>query len=183
MRHLKSGRRLGRNSSHRKAMYRNMVTSLMLHGRIRTTQAKAKELRKVADRIITLGKRVPPSSLDGLEGDALTKAKATRLAAIRRARRWVNNPEALNKVFSDYSERFKERPGGYTRVLRAGYRVGDNAPMAVVELVGESVVIEVDGDEDESVEAAAPDTTEATPSETVDAAEAAEEGSEEASDS
>lgn len=180
MRHLKSGRRLGRNSSHRKAMYRNMVTSLMLHGRIRTTQAKAKELRKVADRIITLGKRVPPSSLDGLEGDALTKAKAARLAAIRRARRWVNNPEALNKVFSDYSERFKERPGGYTRVLRAGYRVGDNAPMAVVELVGESVVIEVDGDEHESVEVAAPDTTEPTAPET---AEAVEDASEEASES
>jgi len=161
-------------------MYRNMVTSLMLHGRIRTTQAKAKELRKVADRIITLGKRVPPSSLDGLEGDALTKAKAARLAAIRRARRWVNNPEALNKVFSDYSERFKERPGGYTRVLRAGYRVGDNAPMAVVELVGESVVIEVDGDEHESVEVAAPDTTEPTAPET---AEAVEDASEEASES
>jgi large subunit ribosomal protein L17 len=161
-------------------MYRNMVTSLMLHGRIRTTQAKAKELRKVADRIITLGKRVPPSSLDGLEGDVLAKAKATRLAAIRRARRWVNNPEALNKVFSDYSERFKERPGGYTRVLRAGYRVGDNAPMAVVELVGESAVIEVDSDQDESVEVEAPEATEPMASED---AEAADNGSEEASES
>jgi len=165
-------------------MYRNMVTSLMLHGRIRTTQAKAKELRKVADRIITLGKRVPPSSLEGLEGDALTKAKAARLAAIRRARRWVNNPEALNKVFSDYSERFKERPGGYTRVLRAGYRSGDNAPMAVVELVGESTVIEVEADDDASVEAAATETEASEPVASEEAEEApAEEAGEEASES
>lgn len=137
MRHMKSGRRLGRNSAHRKAMYRNMVTSLMIHGQIRTTAAKAKELRSYADRVITMGKRVPPSSLDGLAGDDLQKARLARLHAIRNARRWVLDGEALHRVFNEYAERFKARPGGYTRVIRAGFRNGDNAPMAIVELVGD----------------------------------------------
>ena len=135
MRHLKSGRKLGRTSSHRKAMFRNMVTSLMLHGRIRTTEAKAKDLRGVADRLITLGRRVPPSALKGLKGDALTQAKAQRLHYIRRARRTVSDQEALGLVFGEYAERYKERPGGYTRVIKAGVRAGDNAPMAIIELV------------------------------------------------
>lgn len=135
MRHLKAGRRLGRNSAHRKAMYRNMVTSLMVHGRIRTTEAKAKELRKVADRVITLGKRVPPSVLDGLEGDALTQAKAKRLHHLRQARRLIVDRDALGLVFNEYAERFKDRPGGYTRILKVGARVGDKAPMAIIELV------------------------------------------------
>ena len=89
MRHRKSGRRLGRNSAHRKAMYRNMVTSLMVHGRIKTTEAKAKELRRIADRVITMGKRVPPSTLENLSGEELKAAQARRLHFIRRARRWV----------------------------------------------------------------------------------------------
>ena len=135
MRHLKSGRKLGRTSSHRKAMFRNMVTSLMLHGRIRTTEAKAKDLRGVAERILTLGKRVPVSSLEGLSGDELTAAKAKRLHNIRRAQRTISDKEALGLVFGEYSERYKERPGGYTRVLKVGVRAGDNAPMAVIELV------------------------------------------------
>lgn len=135
MRHLKAGRRLGRNSAHRKAMYRNMVTSLMVHGRIRTTEAKAKELRKVADRVITLGKRVPPSALDGLDGDALAEAKATRLHNLRQARRLIVDRDALGLVFNDYAERFKDRPGGYTRILKVGVRAGDKAPMAIIELV------------------------------------------------
>lgn len=135
MRHLKAGRRLGRNSAHRKAMYRNMVTSLMVHGRIRTTEAKAKELRKVADRVITLGKRVPPSTLEGLEGDALADAKAQRLHHLRQARRLIVDRDALGRVFNDYAERFKDRPGGYTRILRVGFRPGDKAPMAIIELV------------------------------------------------
>ena len=147
MRHLKSGRKLGRTSSHRKAMYRNMVTSLMVHGQIRTTEAKAKELRSVADRIITLGKRVPPSSLEGLEGEELSVAKASRLHAIRQAARWINDKDALNRVFNEYSERFKERPGGYTRVVKAGFRAGDNAPMSIIELVGTSQpVVTEDGE-------------------------------------
>jgi len=135
MRHLKAGRRLGRNSAHRKAMYRNMVTSLMVHGRIRTTEAKAKELRKVADRVITLGKRMPPSSLEGLEGDALADAKAKRLHHLRQARRLIVDRDALGRVFNDYAERFKDRPGGYTRILKVGFRPGDKAPMVIIELV------------------------------------------------
>jgi large subunit ribosomal protein L17 len=157
MRHRKSGRKLGRTSSHRKAMYRNMVTSLMLHGRIKTTEAKAKELRKVADRIITLGKRVPLSSMDGLEGQELADAKAQRVHAIRLARRYIVDRDALDMVFGEYAERFKERPGGYTRIYKLGFRSGDNAPMTLIELVKEPVG-ERAVSEDE--EAAAPESDE-----------------------
>ena len=137
MRHRKSGRRLGRNSSHRKAMYRNMVTSLMVHGQIQTTEAKAKELRRIADKVITMGKRVPPSTMEGLSGEALKAAQARRVHFIRRARRWVNNPEALERLFGEYAERYKLRPGGYTRIRKVGFRSGDQAPMALIELVGD----------------------------------------------
>jgi large subunit ribosomal protein L17 len=137
MRHRKSGRKLGRNSSHRKAMYRNMVTSLLVHGRIKTTEAKAKELRRIADRVITMGKHVPTSSLEGLDGDALKASQARRLHYIRRARRWVNNPSALERVFGEYADRFQARPGGYTRILKIGFRPGDNAPMVIIEFVGD----------------------------------------------
>ncbi len=156
MRHRKSGRKLGRNSAHRKAMYRNMVTSLMLHGRIKTTEAKAKELRRVADRVITLGKRVPPSSLDGLEGEALAAAKAARVHAIRLARKYVVDREALDLVFGEYAERYQDRQGGYTRIYKIGARTGDNAPMSLIELVTEPVGAVVSSD-------AAPD--DAAPSE------------------
>ena len=137
MRHRKAGRRLGRNSAHRKAMYRNMVTSLMVHGQIKTTEAKAKELRRIADKVITMGKRVPPSTIEGLSGEALKAAQARRVHFIRRARRWVNNPEALERLFGEYAERYKLRPGGYTRIRKVGYRSGDQAPMALIELVGD----------------------------------------------
>ncbi len=136
MRHLKAGRRLGRNSSHRKAMYRNMVTSLVVHGRIRTTLAKAKELRKLADRMVTLGKAVTPAALEAAEGESLTELRAKRVHNIRRAARTINDREALGILFNDISTRFSERPGGYTRVLKAGFRPGDNAPMAIIEFVG-----------------------------------------------
>ena len=137
MRHRKSGRRLGRNSAHRKAMYRNMVTSLLVHGRIKTTDTKAKELRRIADRVITMGSKVPLSSLEGLSGDELKAAQARRLHYIRRARRWVNNRTALERLFGEYAERFSARPGGYIRILKVGFRQGDNAPMALIELVGD----------------------------------------------
>ncbi|MCB9793309.1 MAG: 50S ribosomal protein L17 [Alphaproteobacteria bacterium] len=136
MRHMKAGRKLGRNSSHRKAMFRNMVTSLMLHGRIRTTDAKAKELRRIADKVISFGKRVPPSALEGLSGDELAKVKAQRVHAIRLARRYVNDRDALDRIFNEYAEAYQGRPGGYTRILKVGYRSGDNAPMSMIELVG-----------------------------------------------
>ena len=142
MRHLKSGRKLGMSPTHRKAMFRNMVTSLMLHGQIRTTESRAKELRRIADKLITLGKRVPPSQLASLEGDELAKARAARVHAIRQVRRWVNDREALDKVFNEYAERFKTRPGGYTRLAKLGFRSGDNAPMNIVSLMPEELVDE-----------------------------------------
>ena len=135
MRHLKSGRRLGRNSAHRKAMYRNMATSLLIHGRIETTEAKAKELRSVVEKLITLGKRVPPSELVTLTGEELTSAKAARVHAIRLARTQVVDRAALDLLFNEYSERYQGRPGGYTRIMKANFRPGDNAPMVFIELV------------------------------------------------
>jgi large subunit ribosomal protein L17 len=118
MRHGKSGKKLGRTSSHRKAMLRNMVTSLFKYEKIQTTDSKAKELRKVADKMVTLGKR----------GD---------LHARRQAASYVRDSDVVVKLFSDLSERFRERNGGYTRTVKTGYRVGDNAPMSIVELIGE----------------------------------------------
>ncbi len=116
MRHRKSGRKLGRSPSHRKALFRNMVTSVLEHERIQTTDAKAKELRGIADKMITLGKR----------GD---------LHARRQALSVIRDKGVTAKVFSELAERYRERPGGYTRVLKLGARRGDAAPMAIVELV------------------------------------------------
>jgi len=135
MRHLKSGRKFSIASDHRKAMFRNLVTSLMEHGRIRTTDQKAKELRSLADRIITLSKRVPASSLANLQGDDLKAAQARRVHAIRLARRWITDRDVLTKVFTEYSARFETRPGGYTRILKLGRRPGDQADMSLIELV------------------------------------------------
>jgi len=137
MRHRKSGRRLGRNSSHRKAMYRNMATSLLEHGRIQTTDAKAKELRKVVERLISLGKRVPPSVIEAAEGEEQRALRARRVHAVRQARKWVANRDVLQVLFSEYSERYQDRPGGYTRITKIGRRPGDNAPMSIIELVEE----------------------------------------------
>ncbi len=116
MRHRKQGRELGRTSSHRDALLRNMATSLFRHGRIATTLAKAKELRPFAERLITLAKR----------GD---------LHARRQARRQIADQEILFTLFHTIGPRFAERPGGYTRVLKTGHRKGDGAEMAFVELV------------------------------------------------
>ena len=139
MRHRHSGRQLGRNASHRKAMYRNMATSLLEHGRIKTTEAKAKELRKVVERLITLSKRVTPSAIESAGSPAeAASLKAQRVHAVRQARQWVKDREVLQKLFSEYSERFENRPGGYTRILKIGRRAGDNAPMTIIELVEEA---------------------------------------------
>ncbi len=116
MRHRKSGRKLGRTSAHRKALMRNMVTSLLDHERIETTDAKAKELRGLADRMITLGKR----------GD---------LHARRQALSVIRSKEVTAKLFDELAERVRERPGGYTRVIKVGNRVGDAAPVSIIELV------------------------------------------------
>ena len=116
MRHRKKGRHLGRTASHRRATLRNMATSLFRHERIETTEAKAKELRPFAERLITLARR----------GD---------LHARRLARRSIADREVLGKLFEDLGPRFAERPGGYTRVLKLGARKGDGADMALIELV------------------------------------------------
>ena len=116
MRHRKKGRKLNRTASHRKATLRNLATSLFRHGRIRTTTAKAKELRPYAERLITLARR----------GDL----HARRLAATK-----IQDREVLGVLFNDLGPRFAERPGGYTRILKLGNRKGDAAEMSLIELV------------------------------------------------
>jgi large subunit ribosomal protein L17 len=123
MRHLKSGRRLGRSSAHRSALYRNLVASLITHDRIRTTDAKAKEVRRFADRMVTLGKQ-------------------GTLAARRRAAAFIRNPNAVRRLFADVSPRFADRAGGYTRIVKLGFRQGDAAQMSLIELTGTSASIE-----------------------------------------
>jgi large subunit ribosomal protein L17 len=112
----------------------------MEHGRIRTTEARAKEARKIADRVITLSKRVPNASLDALTGDALQAAKVARVHAIRLAGRWVNSKDVLHTVFTVYSDRYATRPGGYTRIYKLSKRPGDQADMVLLELVTEECV-------------------------------------------
>lgn len=134
MRHRKSGRKLGRNSSHRKAMWRNMVTSLVEHGRIRTTEAKAKELRSFAEKTITKAIRV--SDIVAKDEDARSAEEKTRLVhAIRVAGRMVRGKDQLHRLFHEVAPQLKTRPGGYTRIIKAGPRPGDAAPMAYVELI------------------------------------------------
>lgn len=133
MRHRKTGRKLGRSSSHRKAMFSNMVASLVKHGRIHTTEAKAKELRGIADRTINWGASV--SELAGKE--ELSKPEVAKvLHAKRMARRVLKDREALDLLFDEIGPQVAERPGGYTRVLKTTIRRGDAAPMAFIEIVG-----------------------------------------------
>lgn len=116
MRHLKSGRQLSRDSSHRAATLRSLTTALFRHETIRTTLPKAKELRRVAEPLITMAKR-------------------DSVANRRRAFGRIRDRELVTKLFNELGPRYQQRPGGYLRILRCGYRVGDAAPMAVVELV------------------------------------------------
>jgi large subunit ribosomal protein L17 len=127
MRHMKSGRKLNRTSSHREAMFKNMASSLIKHELIRTTLPKAKELRRVAEPMITLAK---------------TDGVANRRLAFSRLR----DKQAVGKLFVELGPRYRERPGGYLRILKCGFRPGDNAPMAYVELVGRPVVEAVDAE-------------------------------------
>ena len=134
MRHRKSGRHLNRTSAHRKAMFSNMAASLIEHEIIKTTVPKAKELRRVAEPLITLAKH---------------DSVANRRLAFARLR----NKAAVGKLFSELGPRYEERPGGYTRILKAGYRHGDAAPVAFIELVGREMAEDDDeflDDEDES---------------------------------
>ncbi|MGA1735108.1 MAG: 50S ribosomal protein L17 [Pseudomonadales bacterium] len=132
MRHRKSGRQLNRNSSHRTAMFRNMAVSLIEHEVIKTTLPKAKELRRVAEPLITLAKE---------------DSVANRRLAFSRTR----SKEAVGKLFTEIGPRYAERPGGYTRILKCGFRAGDAAPMALIELVDRPIP-DLDDVEDEAVE-------------------------------
>ena len=127
MRHLKAGRKLNRSGAHRKALFRNLVTSLIEHEQVRTTDAKAKELRRVADRMVTLGKR-------------------GTLHARRQALAYIRRESVVTKLFDEVAARFRERPGGYTRVVKLGHRHGDAAPMSVIELTdhGEAAMAEAE---------------------------------------
>src|SRR5512145_3039030 len=128
MKHRVAGRRLDRTTEHRTAMFRNLVTSLFRHERIVTTTPKAKELKRFADKVITLAKRATPH-------------------ARRLAHRDVRDVEVLNKLFGSIAERFKARPGGYTRLVRVGRRAGDNAELAVIELVDRAPAAAPEGEE------------------------------------
>lgn len=134
MRHQNSGRKFSRSSSHRKAMFRNMVTSLIEHERITTTEPKAKELRRFAEKTISISLRL---------GDILGKSKDQRspaeqgkyVHALRMAGRMIRTREALHKLFDEVAPKLVGRPGGYTRILKVGQRTGDAAPLAIIELV------------------------------------------------
>ncbi len=134
MRHRKSGRQLNRNSSHRQAMYRNMAVSLFEHEVIKTTLPKAKELRRFAEPLITLAKQ---------------DSVANRRLAFTRTR----SRDAVGKLFGELGPRYQDRPGGYTRILKCGYRPGDAAPMAYIELVGRELAEPEEDLDDETVEA------------------------------
>ena len=129
MRHRKSGRKLNRNSTHRKAMFRNMAASLFDHELIKTTVPKAKELRRVAEPLITLAKK---------------DSVANRRLAFSRLR----DDAAVGKLFAELGPRYVERPGGYLRILKCGLRTGDKAPMAIVELVDRPEIEEVEDQEE-----------------------------------
>lgn len=116
MRHRKKGRQLGRNTKHRRALFRSLVTSLLEHERVETTEAKAKEIRGVTDRMITLGK----------QGD---------LSARRRALSFLRSKAVVSKLFDDVASRFRDRHGGYTRIIKTRHRVGDAAVMVAIELI------------------------------------------------
>ena len=118
MRHRKSGRKLGVTTKHRKAMFRNMATDLLRNGKINTTDTRAKEIRRVVEKLVTLGK-------DG------------SLHARRKALGYIRDRAVVEKLFSELAERYMERPGGYTRIVKLGYRRGDNAPISLIELVTE----------------------------------------------
>ncbi len=120
MRHARQGRKLNRTATHRKAMFANMASALLKHEQIKTTLPKAKDLRRVVDRLITLGKR----------GD---------LHARRQALSILRDRKIATKLFDGLAKRYKDRPGGYTRVIKAGFRYGDMAPMGVIELVDRDV--------------------------------------------
>src|SRR5689334_15147314 len=147
MRHLNAGRKFGRNTSHRRAMFRNLAANLIAHERIETTDAKAKELRRVAERLITKARRlgeVAYTPAEKLSDADKAKRLATKRLLAAYLPRWGTRTEKggelkkvdlVEKVLVDLAKRFKDRPGGYTRIIKLGLRRGDNAPLAFLELV------------------------------------------------
>jgi len=123
MRHRVAGRHLGRSTGHRQAMFRNLITELFRHGRIKTTEAKAKAIRADAEHLITVAKRVDPENA------------VTRVHARREVAKVLYDKDVAIKLLEDIAPKFSERPGGYTRLLKLGPRLGDNAPMVLLELV------------------------------------------------
>jgi len=158
MRHRKAGRKFSRTSAHRKAMFSNMVTSLFEHEAIRTTDAKAKELRRIAERLITQAKK--GAAAEGEARSVVDEAQRRDLVAKgvharRLAAKTVRDRFVLQKLFDEIQERFATRPGGYTRITKLGYRQGDQAPVSLIELLpSEDEDDALVGDEDEATEAA-----------------------------
>jgi large subunit ribosomal protein L17 len=133
MRHLKSGRKLNRNASHRLAMWRNMTTSLIVHERIKTTDEKAKELRGFVEKMITLAKKARALG----DGKADKQVAVRQLHLRRQALSFVRDQDAVSKLFEQLAARFADRPGGYTRIIKVGTRIGDNARLSLIELLPE----------------------------------------------
>jgi large subunit ribosomal protein L17 len=156
MRHRKSGRQFSRNTSHRRAMLRALTANLIAHERIETTDAKAKELRRVAERVITRARRLGDVAFT--PNDQLSVAdRARRLAAQQQVAKFLQRfavvtesvesdrkVDLIEKVFVDLAKRFKDRNGGYTRIIKVGNRRGDNAPMSIIELVDPSAAVEAE---------------------------------------
>ncbi len=142
MRHKMAGRKLGRNPSHRRALFRNLVTSFLEHERLMTTLPKAKELRPLAEKMITLGKR-------------------DTLHARRQVKAYLLSATVRKKVFADLGPRFSERPGGYCRIVRLGPRVGDGADMAIIELLGSELDVKIAQREEEREAQKSEETSEA----------------------
>ncbi|MFC1642132.1 50S ribosomal protein L17 [Myxococcota bacterium] len=146
MRHRKAGRQFSRNTSHRRAMFRALTANLVAHERIETTDAKAKELRRVAERLITRARRLGSIAYTP-HAELSVAERGLRLVAMQRVGRFLQRfalvrdgnsekkVDLLEKVFVDLAKRYKDRPGGYTRIIKVGRRAGDNAPMSVIELV------------------------------------------------
>ncbi|MCF6775786.1 50S ribosomal protein L17 [Thiotrichales bacterium 19X7-9] len=142
MRHQRKSRKFGRTSSHRRAMFRNMTASLIKHEVIKTTLAKAKELRGVVEPLITLAKRETAIRQDK---ELTEQQRNDKIVALRRlAFARIRNKEAVKQLFETLGPRYSERQGGYTRVLKCGHRFGDSAPMAFIELVDRPIEIEAD---------------------------------------
>lgn len=171
MRHKKAGRQFGRDTSSRRAMLRNLTANLITHERIETTDAKAKELRRVAERLITKARRLGPSAFTKDSGTDVEKAKrlhTSRMIAAYIPRFGVKTDgtriDLVEKVLIDLSKRFADRPGGYTRITKVGNRRGDNAPISIIEFIDAAApedkkkaapVVDEDGDDSETVEATA----------------------------